>query len=148
MLHTFITPSNDPNLADESSIALYANIPLQPARTYRVHLKGVVDGAVYERQWTFTTRPIAQCSVSWQDCGVGKGCYATPDQGAVCAWAGAREIGEPCEYQNDCVGGLTCISQECRAYCSVDGGTEACDNVCSNGWSALSVPGDHGVCKL
>ena len=55
VLHTFITPSSDPNLADESSVALYANIPLQPARTYRVHLKGVVDGAVYERQWTFTT---------------------------------------------------------------------------------------------
>jgi hypothetical protein len=146
--HVFITPATDANLADESSVALYAHSALQPARTYSVHMKGVVDGAIFERQWSFTTRPVSECSISWQDCGVGKGCYATADSGAVCAWAGSRRLGEPCEYQNDCEGGLTCISHVCRSYCMIDGGTEACDAVCPGGWSALNVPGGHGACKL
>jgi len=146
--HMFLTPANDENLAEESSVALYSHNALLPARTYTVRLKGVVQGAVYERQWSFTTRPVAECSISWQDCGVGKGCYTTADLGAVCAWAGSRRLGEPCEYQNDCEGGLTCISHVCRSYCVVDGGTESCDAICSEGWSSLNVPGGHGVCKL
>ncbi len=146
--HVFADQNNDPNLAKESSVAMYANEPLQPAATYSVQMKGVVDGAVFERQWSFSTRAVAQCSVQWQDCGVGKGCYATTDNGATCAWAGARRMGEPCEFQNDCAGGLTCVSSVCRVYCLVDGGDGGCDTKCDAGWSALNVPGGHGVCKL
>ncbi|MFT5431832.1 MAG: hypothetical protein ACI9OJ_002530 [Myxococcota bacterium] len=143
--HVLLTPETDPHLKGESSVALYTYDPLKPGRTYRVLLRGVLNGVPYERVWSFSTRPTASCDVMLQNCGPGKGCYAMSDAEPVCAWAGDRNEGEPCLYQNDCEGGSTCVGQLCRLYCN----TASADcSGCGSGHSKLNVVGDIGACKL
>lgn len=145
--HVFLSPENDVHLEGESSVALYANDPLKPGRTYRVRLVGVHEGASFEKVWHFTTRQSASCSLLEQDCGVGQGCYATSNK-PVCAWAGVQDEGSACVYQNDCAEGLTCAGQTCRRYCTISAGEHACSEICPQGHTNLNVPGAVGACKL
>ena len=154
--HVLLTPENDPHLKGESAIALYTHDPLHAGRTYEVRVMGILDGATYERSWTFSTRESASCDVHSQDCGPGKGCYATSAGAPVCAWAGDRAEGHPCGYQNDCGAGLTCVGQVCRRYCStvasadsaVFDAAQACSATCGGGHSKLNVAGEVGACKI
>lgn len=145
--HVFLSPANDPNLEGESSIALYAHTPLGSGVTYEVRVKGVVDGAPFERRWTFATRPNDGCNLLAQDCGVGKACYGTSDQEAVCAWSGAQFEGTTCGYQNDCSAGFTCVASVCRAYCRITSGSfRSCEDICPNGFTAINNDSALGAC--
>lgn len=145
--HVFLTPDNDKHLEGESSVALYAEVPLQPGHTYRVIVDGLVDEAPFHRVWTFTTRRSENCKLIDQDCGVGKACYGTSNQAAVCAWAGARPAASACDYQNDCASGLTCVSGMCRRYCALSGDSWLpCEAACEAGHSIVDHDSDLGVC--
>ena len=141
--HVLLTPDSDPNLDGETSVVMYANAPLAPGHTYQALVEGEVKGKPFSRSWTFTTRDTTGCSLVAQDCGVGKGCYGTHVEGAVCAWAGAKAAGSACGFQNDCAPGLTCVGEVCRAYCPL----ASCEHQCIAGSTTLDVPGGIGLCE-
>lgn len=144
--HVLLTPQNDPHLDGESSLALYANNPLEHGVTYEVMVRGVADGAEFVRKWTFTTRDYAGCSLLGQDCGTGQACYGTSDNDAVCAWSGIQTEGDNCNYQNDCDGGLTCAAGQCRRYCTLGDSAWSCDATCQGGHSTINASAGLGVC--
>jgi uncharacterized protein YkwD len=54
--HTFISRANDMNLRNGKDVFLYANQQLPAQTEFVVRLRGVVNGANFERTWAFTTR--------------------------------------------------------------------------------------------
>jgi uncharacterized protein YkwD len=54
--HVFADQTNDTHLEGANTIALYSYDPLKKGTVYKVHLKGMKAGAVWEKDWTFTTQ--------------------------------------------------------------------------------------------
>lgn len=80
-----------------------------------------------------TDTPPSECDIFAQEgCGAGEGCYMT-NTGWRCFNAGKVEIGEQCEFTNDCVPGGICINSQCQEICSVKEAAPAkdkCDEKC------------------
>lgn len=54
--HTFISTANDANLRSSPDVFLYGNTELAARTEHVVRLRGVLNGANFERTWAFTTR--------------------------------------------------------------------------------------------
>lgn len=143
--HIALDGTTDALLKDHGAVALYAEAPLEPGVTYHARVDGVRDGQTFTWEWRFTTRTVAGCSPTLQDCPPGRGCYADAS-GARCAWHGPIPEGGSCTWQNDCLPGTACQEGVCRRFCDVEGsGPTACEASCPGAWSGLKSAG-LGVC--
>ena len=55
LAHVWLDPGNDSNLSGSSTIAMYANQPLDKGSRYWVEIKGTKNGAPWEKKWFFHT---------------------------------------------------------------------------------------------
>ncbi len=144
--HTLLTPENDPHLEGESSLAIYTHSPLKPDQTYQVTVNGFVDGWWFGKSWSFTTRPTTGCDQIDQDCSLGKGCYGSSGKG-ICAWAGSAQVGESCDYQNECAKGMVCAGGSCKQYCTTASENQKSCHLCRHYYFLLSEADDLGACR-
>lgn len=89
-----------------------------------------------------------ECSPSGCGCESSEGCYYTTATSWTCFPAGSVGEGEPCESNDDCEAGHSCVSDTCRAYC---GQGQACDGDCSPVYVDGELVADwnycHAVCN-
>ena len=110
---------------------------LIPVSGYQIDQVTGCDGDI-ENETTYVTAPVtANCQVNaaftnlgacslWdQNCPSSQGCYVIDGDGTTaCAFSSGKEVGEACDFINDCAPGLICanpVSSSCRPLCNTNG---------------------------
>ena len=99
----------------------------------------------------FSSELPAACDIFNQTgCAAGKGCYMVNVNGVTagvgCVSAGATDLGEPCEFGNDCIPGALCTNGICQEVCDASDDAEAdvsCAEKC--GSIVTFTPAEWGI---
>lgn len=99
----------------------------------------------------FTAELPAACDIFKQEgCEAGKGCYMVSANGVTagvaCVSAGIVEVGEPCQFGNDCLPGSLCTNGTCQEVCNNNADAppeESCAEKCGN--IASFTPAEWGI---
>jgi uncharacterized protein YkwD len=144
-----VTPNNDPLLASEAAVILYADAPLALATKHVVRIEGSLSGAPFLETWWFVTVENEICDPFGADCVAGFSCYGASAL-TQCAFAGGKGDGKPCKNMNDCMPGSTCVSGTCRRYCGTGPLQPAgirCPVICDDGWLEFDPARSLGTCN-
>jgi hypothetical protein len=90
----------------------------------------------------------AACAPLGSDCGEGLWCPPGELTGSAvgCRYAGAVELGQPCNGPADCVSNSSCIDVGAGPVCAALCARAEFDSACPTGGICTAVGGEYGVC--